>query len=67
MARMIRKQVYIREDQESRLKRASKELGVSESELIRSGLDKAMADAVKGREILRRGQSLMAFARSAPK
>ena len=57
MARMIRKQVYIREDQDSRLKRASKELGVSESALVRSGLDKVMADALKGREILRRGQN----------
>ena len=48
MTRMIRKQVYIRQDQESRLKRAAKELGVTESELIRRGVDQATAEVVKG-------------------
>jgi hypothetical protein len=48
VTRMIRKQVYIREDQESRLKRAAKELGVTESELIRRGVDQATAQVAKG-------------------
>ena len=48
MARMVRKQVYIREDQDLRLKRAAKELRVTESELIRRGVDHATASALKG-------------------
>lgn len=35
MARMIRKQIYIRPEQEEMLKRRAKELGISEAELIR--------------------------------
>jgi hypothetical protein len=39
MARMIRKQVYIEERQERTLKRRAKELGLTEAELIRRGID----------------------------
>ena len=48
MTRMVRKQVYIRADQAADLKRASKALGVTESELIRRGLDRVLADALEG-------------------
>ena len=41
---MKRKQVYIEEDQERLLKRRSKEFGVSESELIRRGIELACRD-----------------------
>ncbi|MBM2827023.1 MAG: hypothetical protein HW403_1087 [Dehalococcoidia bacterium] len=41
MARMVRKQVYIEERQDALLKRRSKELGVSEAELVRRGIDEA--------------------------
>lgn len=39
MARMVRKQVYIEERQERLLKRRAKQLGVTEAELIRQGID----------------------------
>ena len=39
MARMVRKQVYIQPDQEELLKRCAKEMGVSEAELIRQGIE----------------------------
>ncbi|MBI3977766.1 MAG: hypothetical protein HY331_06235 [Chloroflexi bacterium] len=39
MAQMIRKQVYIEPRQEELLKRRARELGVSEAELIRRGID----------------------------
>ncbi len=41
MSRMVRKQIYIEPEQEELLKRRAKELGVSEAELIRRGLDQA--------------------------
>lgn len=42
MARMVRKQVYLRADQDRRLKRLAKELGLSEAELIRQSVDRAV-------------------------
>src|SRR2546426_12846477 len=39
MTRMIRKQIYIRADQDKMLKRRAKELGVTESDVIRQGID----------------------------
>ena len=42
MAQMIRKQVYIRKQQEARLKRLAKARGVSEAELIRQALDREL-------------------------
>jgi len=41
MARMVRKQVYIEPEQDRLLKRRAKELGVTESDLIRRGIDQA--------------------------
>ena len=43
MAGMVRKQIYIRPDQDRRLKQIAKSLGVSEAELIRQSLDQAVA------------------------
>ncbi|HUG55480.1 MAG TPA: hypothetical protein VMJ92_00245 [Candidatus Limnocylindrales bacterium] len=40
MARMVRKQVYIEPRQERLLKRRAKELGLTEAELIRQGIDR---------------------------
>ncbi|MFO8150665.1 MAG: hypothetical protein R6T93_10225 [Trueperaceae bacterium] len=40
---MIRKQLYIEPHQEEALKRRSRELGVSEAELVRRALDAALA------------------------
>lgn len=39
MSRMVRKQVYIEPEQEKLLKRRAKELGVTEAELVRRGID----------------------------
>ena len=39
MTRMVRKQVYIETRQESSLKRRAKELGISQSELLRRCID----------------------------
>jgi hypothetical protein len=64
---MIRKQVYIREDQDSQLKRASKALGLTESELIRRGLDKATEDALKGPRDPKAWAEAMAFMRERAK
>jgi hypothetical protein len=59
--RMVRKQVYIRDDQEARLKRASKEAGITESELIRRGVDQATAEVLKGPRDPEAWAELMAF------
>ncbi len=40
---MIRKQVYVEDRQEKRLKQLSKKLGRSEAELIRQAIDQALA------------------------
>ena len=39
MSRMVRKQVYIEPEQEKLLKRRARELGVTEAELVRRGID----------------------------
>lgn len=39
MSRMIRKQIYIAEEQDALLKRAAEAAGVSEAEIIRQALD----------------------------
>ena len=43
MAEMIRKQVYIEPRQEALLKALAKELGMTEAELIRHGIDQGLA------------------------
>jgi hypothetical protein len=48
MSQMVRKQVYIEPRQEQLLKRVAKELGITEADLIRQGLD----------HVLQRGLSL---------
>ena len=48
---MVRKQLYIEDAQEQRLKRRARELGVSEAELMRRALDGVLWDS---RRALRR-------------
>jgi hypothetical protein len=43
---MIRKQVYLQPDQDALLKRQARELGVTESELIRRGIEQLARGAV---------------------
>ncbi len=42
MAQMVRKQIYIEARQETLLKRLAKDLGITEAELIRQGLDQVL-------------------------
>lgn len=42
MARMIRKQIYIKPEQDEALKQKAKQSGVSEAELIREFIDKGI-------------------------
>ena len=44
MARMVRKQVYITENQEAALKEVSARSGVKEAEIIREGIELALSD-----------------------
>ncbi len=39
---MIRKQIYIKPDQETKLKEIASRFNISESELIREGINKAL-------------------------
>lgn len=39
MSRMVRKQVYIEPEQDRSLKRRARELGVTEAELVRRGIE----------------------------
>lgn len=39
MGRMVRKQIYIEPEQEELLKRRARELGVTQAELMRRGID----------------------------
>lgn len=41
---MVRKQLYIGPDQERRLKQRARALGVSEAELVRRALERALSD-----------------------
>ena len=45
MGRMVRKQVYITVEQERQLKQRAAELGTTEAELIRRGLDNALGQS----------------------
>lgn len=49
MAGMVRRQIYLRPEQDEALKRRARELGISESELIRRSIDQVQP-AVPGAE-----------------
>ncbi len=57
---MVRKQVYISPEQNRLLKRAAREFGVAESELIRRGVDEATS-SVKGPRDPKAWQEELAF------
>ena len=46
---MIRKQVYLRADQDRRLKMLARKLGISEAELIRQSVDRAVLESTTPR------------------
>jgi len=44
MPRMVRKQLYLRKDQDKRLKQVSERMGLAEAEYVRLALDRALAE-----------------------
>lgn len=61
---MIRKQIYLRADQDRRLKQLAQALGVSEAELIRQSVDRAVLGAVPPTPDLTAWRAEARFARS---
>lgn len=47
MSDMVRKQIYIRKQQDEMLKRVSEARGVSEAEIVREAIDREIAGAAK--------------------
>lgn len=47
MSEMIRKQIYIRKQQDESLKRISEARGLSEAEIVRQAIDREIGGAVK--------------------
>ncbi|MBI4513391.1 MAG: ribbon-helix-helix protein, CopG family [Gemmatimonadetes bacterium] len=64
MTRKIRKQIYLRADQDRRLKQLAKQLGVSEAELIRQSVDQAALGAAAPRPDLGAWQAEVRFIRA---
>jgi len=63
MTLMVRKQVYITPKQDADLKRKARELGVTESELIRRGIDQVTNAELSPEERDRLWQEAMEFMR----
>ena len=53
MVQMTRKQVYIRQDQDERLKGLASDRNASESELIREAIDRFLAEDSEGKGLAR--------------
>jgi hypothetical protein len=64
---MIRKQVYIQPRHERMLKRRARQLGVTESEIIRAALDRVETITVAGRQALRFMRALGSSLRKPPR
>jgi len=64
MAEMIRKQIYVRKQQQQLLKRLAKARGVSQAEIIRQALDEQLGARVQPR-LVRDPSALEAVLRSA--
>ncbi|MFN2568807.1 MAG: hypothetical protein ABR564_04300 [Candidatus Dormibacteria bacterium] len=58
---MIRKQLYISDEQEGMLKHRSRDLGVSEAELVRRALNSILNDADPSMARPRGGDAMRAF------
>lgn len=61
MSHMIRKQIYIEARQEQLLKRLAKDLGTTEAELIRQGLDQVLGSGLSAIPNLRAWERERAF------
>ncbi len=64
---MIRKQIYIKREQEEMLKRRSRELGVTEADIIRQGLDEVLSRGSSDGERLKAWQKELAFMKERAK
>ena len=62
---MVRKQLYIEDEQELRLKRRAQELGVSEAEVVRRALDHALSETLPGLPGSIQGAALTALLETA--
>lgn len=64
MGRMVRKQIYIEPEQDALLKRRAAELGVTESELIRRGIEQVARKPVEPMSDHELWEKELAFMRS---
>lgn len=64
MMYMVRKQLYVTEDQDVRLKRMAAEQGVSEAELVRRALDRALSEQPARRWRPGRSQALASLSKA---
>lgn len=63
MGRMVRKQVYIEEEHDARLKRCARERGVTESQLIREGIERVTGTHAAAYRDRQAWQDALAFMR----
>ncbi len=63
---MVRKQVYIEERQEKMLKKLSRELNVSQAELIRRGIDEIIDQTATQARRMKAWEEFKEFAMSRP-
>lgn len=63
MPKLVRKQIYIEDSQNRRLKSRAKNRHVSEAEIIRRGIDLALAAEITAKRDLRAWESQKAFIR----
>lgn len=63
---MVRKQVYIEERQEKMLKKLSRELNVSQAELIRRGIDELIKKTANHAGRMKAWEEIKEFAMSRP-
>ena len=63
MGRMIRKQVYIEPEQNALLKRRARELGLTESEIIRQAIEGALNGAYQRARAIAAWDAALAVAR----
>jgi hypothetical protein len=64
MSRMVRKQIYIESVQDTRLKERARELGLTESEIIRRAIDDALDGSLHRTRAISAWNSALEFARS---
>ncbi|NPV69172.1 MAG: hypothetical protein HPY55_00820 [Firmicutes bacterium] len=64
MERMVRKQLYITSEHESKLKSKSSETGVSEGEIVREALSRYLDSSIPRKQGLSNWEDEMAFIKS---